>query len=103
MPVYSDTSVRVRLAARSHGLSPRQRTSRDAHGPDGGVEPLDDGPHLDVLVIDVPGLGPRENVGRLPWWLKRIARGGPVLAPGPHDLPLQYIDAPANCWRPVHA
>jgi nucleoside-diphosphate-sugar epimerase len=38
-------------------------------------------------------LGPYENVGRLPWWLNRIARGGPVLAPGPRDLPLQYIDA----------
>ncbi|MBC3839731.1 NAD-dependent epimerase/dehydratase family protein [Streptacidiphilus sp. 4-A2] len=38
-------------------------------------------------------LGPRENVGRLPWWLARIARGGPVLAPGPRDLALQYIDA----------
>ncbi|OEJ96523.1 Rossmann-fold NAD(P)-binding domain-containing protein [Streptomyces thermolilacinus] len=38
-------------------------------------------------------LGPWENVGRLPWWLNRIARGGPVLAPGPRDLPLQYIDA----------
>ena len=37
-------------------------------------------------------LGPRENVGRLPWWLNRIARGGEVLAPGPRDLPLQYID-----------
>ncbi|MGN9762190.1 SDR family oxidoreductase [Streptomyces sp. SD31] len=37
-------------------------------------------------------LGPYENVGRLPWWLGRIARGGPVLAPGPRDLPLQYID-----------
>jgi len=37
-------------------------------------------------------LGPYENIGRLPWWLNRIARGGPVLAPGPHDLPLQYID-----------
>jgi nucleoside-diphosphate-sugar epimerase len=37
-------------------------------------------------------LGPWENVGRLPWWLSRIARGGPVLAPGPRDLPLQYID-----------
>ncbi len=37
-------------------------------------------------------LGPYENVGRLPWWLTRIARGGPVLAPGPRDLPLQYID-----------
>ncbi|WP_327230144.1 NAD-dependent epimerase/dehydratase family protein [Streptomyces murinus] len=38
-------------------------------------------------------LGPYENVGRLPWWLTRIARGGPVLAPGPRGLPLQYIDA----------
>ncbi|MBX9362373.1 SDR family oxidoreductase [Streptomyces sp. WAC04114] len=37
-------------------------------------------------------LGPYENVGRLPWWLTRAARGGPVLAPGPRDLPLQYID-----------
>ena len=24
-------------------------------------------------------LGPRENVGRLPWWLRRIARGRPLL------------------------
>ncbi|MFD0352640.1 NAD-dependent epimerase/dehydratase family protein [Streptomyces sp. NPDC127110] len=37
-------------------------------------------------------LGPYENVGRLPWWLDRAARGGPMLAPGPRDLPLQYID-----------
>ncbi|MGW0468162.1 NAD-dependent epimerase/dehydratase family protein [Streptomyces sp. NPDC003027] len=37
-------------------------------------------------------IGPYENVGRLPWWLGRIARGGPVLAPGPRSLPLQYID-----------
>ncbi|MHC3472496.1 SDR family oxidoreductase [Streptomyces sp. 7R007] len=37
-------------------------------------------------------LGPYENVGRLPWWLGRIARGGPVLAPGPRELELQYID-----------
>jgi nucleoside-diphosphate-sugar epimerase len=38
-------------------------------------------------------LGPWENVGRLPWWLQRIARGGPVPAPGPRDLAVQYIDA----------
>ncbi|MFF7393889.1 NAD-dependent epimerase/dehydratase family protein [Streptomyces scabiei] len=37
-------------------------------------------------------LGPYENIGRLPWWLGRVARGGPVLAPGPRDLPLQYVD-----------
>ena len=38
-------------------------------------------------------LGPRENVGRLPWWLRRIARGGDVLAPGPEDLGIQHVDA----------
>ncbi|MHC3815765.1 NAD-dependent epimerase/dehydratase family protein [Streptomyces sp. DT9] len=38
-------------------------------------------------------IGPWENIGRLPWWLTRIARGGPVLAPGTPGLPLQYIDA----------
>ncbi len=37
-------------------------------------------------------LGPYERVGRLPWWLNRIARGGRVLAPGPQDRPLQYVD-----------
>jgi nucleoside-diphosphate-sugar epimerase len=37
-------------------------------------------------------LGPYEIVGRMPWWLRRIERGGDVLAPGPRDLPLQYID-----------
>ena len=37
-------------------------------------------------------LGPYENIGRLPWWLNRVARGGPVLAPGPRGLALQYVD-----------
>ncbi|MGW0337176.1 NAD-dependent epimerase/dehydratase family protein [Streptomyces sp. NPDC003011] len=37
-------------------------------------------------------LGPYENIGRLPWWLTRMARGGPVLAPGPRESPLQYVD-----------
>ncbi|MFJ2770031.1 NAD-dependent epimerase/dehydratase family protein [Streptomyces sp. NPDC087300] len=37
-------------------------------------------------------LGPYENIGRLPWWLNRVARGGPVLAPGPRDMGIQYID-----------
>jgi nucleoside-diphosphate-sugar epimerase len=42
-----------------------------------------------------PGLivGPHENVGRLPWWLSRIARGGPVLAPGEPGRPLRMTDA----------
>lgn len=47
------------------------------------------------VVIVNPGLivGPHENVGRLPWWLERISRGGRVLAPGKPDRALQLIDA----------
>jgi len=42
-----------------------------------------------------PGLiiGPHEWPARLAWWLRRISEGGEVLAPGPQDLALQYIDA----------
>ncbi len=38
-------------------------------------------------------LGPYEDIGRLPWWLQRLERGGQVIAPGPQSRPLQYIDA----------
>src|SRR5690606_8330764 len=37
-------------------------------------------------------LGPYEYVGRLPWWLGRMARGGRVLAPGPPARGIQPID-----------
>jgi 2'-hydroxyisoflavone reductase len=38
-------------------------------------------------------VGPHENIGRLPWWLMRMARGGRVLAPRPPQAPIQLIDA----------
>jgi 2'-hydroxyisoflavone reductase len=38
-------------------------------------------------------LGPHENVGRLTWWLARMARGGEVLAPGDPGRAMQLIDA----------
>lgn len=37
-------------------------------------------------------LGPREYVGRLPWWLRRVERGGRVLAPGRPDRAIQPVD-----------
>jgi nucleoside-diphosphate-sugar epimerase len=45
-------------------------------------------------VLARPGmiLGPHENVGRLPWWLTRIAAGGRVVAPGRPERPIQYVD-----------
>lgn len=45
-------------------------------------------------VVLRPGviLGPGEYVGRLPWWLRRAARGGRTLAPGAPDKPIQPVD-----------
>lgn len=37
-------------------------------------------------------IGPREYVGRLPWWLRRVERGGRVLAPGRADRSIQPVD-----------
>src|SRR5438270_522367 len=37
-------------------------------------------------------LGPHEYVGRLPWWLRRMERGGQVLAPGSPDRKIQPVD-----------
>ena len=37
--------------------------------------------------------GPHDNVFRLPWWVRRIGRGGEVLAPGDPDRRVQLIDA----------
>jgi 2'-hydroxyisoflavone reductase len=41
-------------------------------------------------------VGPYDQIDRMPWWLRRIARGGEVLVPGEPDDPLdtvQLIDA----------
>ena len=48
----------------------------------------------DEALLARPGLilGPYENVGRLPAWLRRIERGGQVLAPDGPDNPVQYVD-----------
>jgi 2'-hydroxyisoflavone reductase len=37
--------------------------------------------------------GPHDNIFRLPWWVRRIARGGTVPAPGDPQRPVQLIDA----------
>lgn len=48
----------------------------------------------DRTAILRPGviLGPMEYVGRLEWWLRRMKRGGRVLAPGRADHPIQPVD-----------
>ncbi|HQR28271.1 MAG TPA: NAD-dependent epimerase/dehydratase family protein [Nocardioides sp.] len=38
-------------------------------------------------------IGPDDYTGRYPWWVRRMVRGGEVLAPGPADQPIQVVDA----------
>jgi 2'-hydroxyisoflavone reductase len=79
-----------------------QPCSSDAGPDDGGYGELKAG--CERAVAEVFGdsstvaragliIGPHENVGRLPWWLGRIARGGEVLAPGDPAEPMQLVDA----------
>ncbi len=37
-------------------------------------------------------VGPHDHTGRYPWWVRRMARGGQVLAPGAPDDPAQVVD-----------
>jgi 2'-hydroxyisoflavone reductase len=37
--------------------------------------------------------GPHDNIFRLPWWVRRIAAGGEVVAPGDPQRTVQLIDA----------
>lgn len=50
--------------------------------------------HGDRLAIVRPTyvVGPNDPTGRYPWWVRRVDRGGEVLAPGPPDAPAQVVD-----------
>ncbi|MBF6250212.1 NAD-dependent epimerase/dehydratase family protein [Nocardia farcinica] len=50
------------------------------------------GPERALLLRPGVILGPWEYVGRLEWWLRRLQRGGRVLAPGQPYRPIQPID-----------
>jgi 2'-hydroxyisoflavone reductase len=47
------------------------------------------------VTIARPGLivGPFDPTGRFTYWPLRVARGGPILAPGRPERPVQWIDA----------
>jgi 2'-hydroxyisoflavone reductase len=49
----------------------------------------------DRALILRPGFicGPYDGLDRMPWWLRRVDRGGEILAPESPDFPVQLIDA----------
>ena len=50
--------------------------------------------HGDRLAVVRPTyvVGPNDHTGRYPWWVRRMARGGQVLAPGAPEDPAQVVD-----------
>jgi nucleoside-diphosphate-sugar epimerase len=67
-------------------------TEGEGYGPDKAAAErhvLPDGAVVRAGLI----VGPHDNVFRLPWWVRRIAEGGDVPAPGEPERPLQIIDA----------
>lgn len=48
-------------------------------------------------------VGPHDGSGRFTYWVKRIAEGGVVLAPGPRNQPVQFIDAADLARWMLHA
>jgi 2'-hydroxyisoflavone reductase len=51
--------------------------------------------HGDRSLVLRPGFicGPYDNIDRMPYWLRRMERGGEILAPERPDFPVQLIDA----------
>ncbi|MFB4272270.1 NAD-dependent epimerase/dehydratase family protein [Nonomuraea sp. GTA35] len=88
VPFGADESAPLVAASADDGEGPYARNK--AGGELGAVAAFGDRALLARAGLII---GPHENVGRLPWWLTRIARGGPVVAPAPADRGLQYIDA----------
>jgi 2'-hydroxyisoflavone reductase len=92
-------------------------------GRDFGPEDVEDGPTrygylktgCELAVAQVLGdirttilrpgvvLGPGEYVGRLPWWLDRVAAGGEILAPAPAARSIQPIDVRDLAAFALHA
>lgn len=50
------------------------------------------GPERSTILRPGVILGPREYIGRLPWWLRRVAASGTVIAPGDPNSAIQPVD-----------
>ncbi len=99
MSVYADTDA-AGLDERSPLVELDDPTTEDVTGETyGGLKVLCErqasSSYDDALTIVRPTyvIGPHDHTGRFTWWVRRIARGGDVLAPGPWDAPIQVVDA----------
>ncbi|QVQ50171.1 reductase [Spiractinospora alimapuensis] len=58
----------------------------------GELAVLESFPTRSLLVRAGGVVGPYENVARVSWWLRRCQRGGRLLASGPPDRGVQFVD-----------
>jgi len=111
---FADTGLYVfvsSLSVHRDDVRPRATEDDDVHGPPfPQTEEINDetyGPlkvACERVVLDAfadrglvvrPGLiaGPHDPTDRFTYWVRRLAAGGEVLAPGPPDFDVQWIDA----------
>jgi len=98
--VYADRSVPLReespLAQVDEGHSVDEL--REDYANYGPLKALCEGVVRDVFgdraLIVRPGLivGPHDPTGRFTYWARRLGRGGEILAPGPPDRRVQFVD-----------
>ena len=90
-PGLSETSVLAELS------EPTEQVTEETYGPLKVLcekEVIKGFPETDSGIIVRPGLivGPWDPTDRFTYWVDRVERGGEVLAPGPQDRPVQFID-----------
>jgi 2'-hydroxyisoflavone reductase len=92
-PNYTESAALVRLPADAPFP---EEMSAEVYGPlktlceEAAVEAFGAGT---LIIRPTYVVGPEDHTGRFTYWVQRIARGGDVLAPGPQDAPIQFIDA----------
>lgn len=106
--VYSDNSVVG--ATESDDVSAIDDPSVEELGPKyGGFKALCESALDELLPGRVHNVraglifGPHDDTGRFGYWAHRIAAGGEVLAPGPRDYPVQFIDVRDLARWTLHA
>ncbi|MFC4014635.1 NAD-dependent epimerase/dehydratase family protein [Nonomuraea purpurea] len=90
-PLTDESPVRRWSPSSPPGESPADQYGREKAGCEETVSRIL-GADRTLLLRPAVIIGPHEYVGRIPWWLRRIAEGGMVLAPGTPDWPIQPID-----------
>ena len=93
--VYADQSVPpVEGAAVAELADPAEESVESYGALKAACERIVEETFGDRALLVRPGLivGPHDSTDRFTWWPRRIAAGGPTLAPGDPEDPVQFVD-----------